>query len=62
MIQSMPILEFLSVALPRKVIAKERFTFSDGTFIPYGAILGVSGRVVHYDPGESFHPRQPPLP
>ncbi|KAF7360042.1 hypothetical protein MVEN_00732000 [Mycena venus] len=38
------------IALPRKVIAKEGFTFSDGTFIPYGAILGVSGRVVHYDP------------
>ncbi|KAJ6557715.1 cytochrome P450 [Mycena capillaripes] len=38
------------IALPRKVVAKEGFTFSDGTNVPYGAILGVSGRVVHYDP------------
>ncbi|KAJ7792859.1 cytochrome P450 [Mycena olivaceomarginata] len=38
------------IALPRKVIAKQGFTFSDGTFIPYGAILGMSGWVVYYDP------------
>ncbi|KAJ7937288.1 cytochrome P450 [Mycena leptocephala] len=38
------------IQMPRKVLAKHGFTFSDGTTIPYGAFLSVSSIPVHYDP------------
>ncbi|KAJ7652562.1 cytochrome P450, partial [Mycena rosella] len=38
------------VAMVRKVVAQDGFTFSDGTTIPYGAFLGVPGTATHYDP------------
>ncbi|KAJ7154091.1 cytochrome P450, partial [Mycena filopes] len=37
------------IALFRKVVAKDGFTFSDGTNVPYGAFLSVPGSTVHYD-------------
>ncbi|KAJ7435664.1 cytochrome P450 [Mycena galericulata] len=37
------------VALARKVVAQDGFTFSDGTQIPYGAILTVTGGPAHSD-------------
>lgn len=38
----------------RKVVAKEGFRFSDGTLIPYGSFLSVSGRMIQHDPGNLF--------
>ncbi|KAJ6459072.1 cytochrome P450 [Mycena sanguinolenta] len=38
------------VALTRKVVAKDGFKFSDGTFIPFGSYLATSGRAVQHDP------------
>ncbi|KAJ7084985.1 cytochrome P450 [Mycena epipterygia] len=38
------------VSMLRKVVAKEGFRFSDGTVIPYGSFVGVSGRLVQHDP------------
>ncbi|KAJ7434826.1 cytochrome P450 [Mycena galericulata] len=35
--------------MTRKVIAKEGFKFSDGTLIPYGAFVTVTGRMVQHD-------------
>ncbi|KAJ7441718.1 cytochrome P450 [Mycena latifolia] len=40
-----------ATAMPRKVVAKTGFTFSDGTKIPYGALLSVPGTAMQYDPG-----------
>ncbi|KAJ6500258.1 cytochrome P450 [Mycena vulgaris] len=37
------------VAMGRKVVAKEGFTFSDGTTIPYGAMVYVPGIPMHCD-------------
>ncbi|KAF7360043.1 hypothetical protein MVEN_00732100 [Mycena venus] len=45
-----------AVALTRKVVAKDGFTFSDGTTIPYGAFLSVAGNAVHYDPKNYDNP------
>ncbi|KAJ6568484.1 cytochrome P450 [Mycena capillaripes] len=42
------------LSMGRKVVAKEGFTFSDGTTIPHGAILGVPGTAMHRD--NSLHP------
>ncbi|KAJ7430919.1 cytochrome P450 [Mycena latifolia] len=47
---------FVAVAMGRKVVAKEGFTFSDGTRIPYGAILTVAGDATHYDPDNYENP------
>jgi len=44
------------VALARKVVAEDGFTFSDGTQIPYGALLMVTGSPVHEDPATYDHP------
>ncbi|KAJ7660365.1 cytochrome P450 [Mycena polygramma] len=37
------------VAMMRKVVAKDGFKFSDGTTVPYNALLGVAGAPAHYD-------------
>ncbi|KAJ7720374.1 cytochrome P450 [Mycena maculata] len=37
------------VSMGRKVMAEDGFRFSDGTAVPYGAILNVVGTAVHYD-------------
>jgi hypothetical protein len=39
-----------TVTLPRMVVAKDGFTFSDGITIPHGAFLTVAA-TVHSDPG-----------
>jgi hypothetical protein len=39
------------VNLSRKVVAKEGFTFSDGTTIPYGSYIHVPSAAAHLDPG-----------
>ncbi|KAF7354785.1 hypothetical protein MSAN_01392700 [Mycena sanguinolenta] len=44
------------VQMPRKVLAKNGFTFSDGTTIPHGAFLTVSSIPVQYDPDHYEHP------
>ncbi|CAK5282148.1 unnamed protein product [Mycena citricolor] len=38
------------VAMSRKVIHPDGFTFSDGIKIPYGSLIFVPGKTVHYDP------------
>ncbi|KAJ6542513.1 cytochrome P450 [Mycena vulgaris] len=45
-----------AVGMGRKVVAKEGFTFSDGTKIPYGAFIGVPATAVHHDPEIYDHP------
>ncbi|KAJ6605583.1 cytochrome P450 [Mycena vulgaris] len=45
-----------AVGMGRKVVAKEGFTFSDGTKIPYGAFIGVPATAVHHDPDIYDHP------
>ncbi|KAJ7473570.1 cytochrome P450 [Mycena latifolia] len=45
-----------ALAMGRMVVAKEGFTFSDGTRIPYGAILTVAGDATHYDPDNYENP------
>ncbi|KAJ7792591.1 cytochrome P450 [Mycena leptocephala] len=45
--QRLHIVEPLTLA--RKVVAPEGFTFTDGTTIPYGSYLSVSGMAIHYD-------------
>ncbi|KAJ6518484.1 cytochrome P450 [Mycena vulgaris] len=45
-----------SIAMTRKVVAKEGFRFSDGTVIPFGSFVGVSGRPVQHDPVNYDHP------
>ncbi|KAJ7439781.1 cytochrome P450 [Mycena latifolia] len=45
-----------AIAMGRKVVAKEGFTFSDGTRIPYGAILTIAGDATHYDPDNYENP------
>ncbi|KAJ6527089.1 cytochrome P450 [Mycena capillaripes] len=37
------------VMMTRKVVSKDGFTFSDGTFLPQGALLSVAVRPTHYD-------------
>ncbi|KAJ7765820.1 cytochrome P450 [Mycena maculata] len=44
------------VALARKVVAQDGFTFSDGTRIPYGAMLTVTGGPAHSDAAIYDHP------
>ncbi|KAJ7449346.1 cytochrome P450 [Mycena galericulata] len=44
------------VALACKVVAQDGFTFSDGTEIPYGAILTVTGGPAHSDAAIYDHP------
>ncbi|KAJ6558751.1 cytochrome P450 [Mycena vulgaris] len=39
-----------AIAMSRKVVAKDGFTFSDGTNIPYGSFMSVPGTAIHYDP------------
>jgi hypothetical protein len=41
------------VAMGRKVATKDGFTFSDGTTIPYGAMIYVPGIPTHCDNGEA---------
>ncbi|KAJ7086248.1 cytochrome P450 [Mycena epipterygia] len=43
------------LAMARKVISKDGFTFSDGTTIPTGTYLNVVGSAVHYDPENYEH-------
>ncbi|KAJ7196258.1 cytochrome P450 [Mycena pura] len=43
------------VSLGRKVVAKDGFLFSDGTRIPYGALLTVAA-TTHYDPDNFADP------
>ncbi|KAJ7451356.1 cytochrome P450 [Mycena latifolia] len=45
-----------AITLLRKVVAKEGFTFSDGTKIPYGAFVGVPGLEMQYDPDNYENP------
>ncbi|KAJ7445668.1 cytochrome P450, partial [Mycena latifolia] len=44
------------LSLNRKVVAKDGFRFSDGTFIPYGSFLSVSGQPVQHDPANYDNP------
>ncbi|KAF8211729.1 cytochrome P450 [Mycena galopus ATCC 62051] len=44
------------VQMPRKVLSKNGFTFSDGSTIPYGAFLTVSSIPVQYDPANYDRP------
>jgi hypothetical protein len=44
----------LLVGMTRKVVAKDGFTFSDGTTIPHGALLGVPNTAVHRDHSTSM--------
>ncbi|KAJ7445670.1 cytochrome P450 [Mycena latifolia] len=44
------------LSLSRKVVAKDGFRFSDGTFIPYGSFLAVSGQPVQHDPANYDNP------
>ncbi|KAJ7666364.1 cytochrome P450 [Mycena rosella] len=39
-----------ALGMPRRVVATEGFTFSDGTTIPYGSFLSVPATAIHYDP------------
>ncbi|KAJ6570518.1 cytochrome P450 [Mycena vulgaris] len=43
------------VAMMRKVVAKDGFTFSDGLTVPHGAFLGVPGHPVSSDPANYEH-------
>ncbi|KAJ7454170.1 cytochrome P450 [Mycena latifolia] len=45
-----------AISLKRKVVAKDGFTFSDGTKIPYGSFLGVPGLEIQYDPDNYENP------
>ncbi|KAJ6557762.1 cytochrome P450 [Mycena capillaripes] len=45
-----------SLTMNRKVVAKNDFTFSDGTVIPYGSFLSVTGLAVQHDPANYDHP------
>ncbi|KAJ7451373.1 cytochrome P450 [Mycena latifolia] len=45
-----------AIALLRKVVAKEGFTFSDGAKIPYGAFVGIPGLEMQYDPDNYQNP------
>ncbi|KAJ6570549.1 cytochrome P450 [Mycena vulgaris] len=38
-----------ALAMSRQVVAKDGFTFSDGTNIPYGSFMSVPGTAIHYD-------------
>jgi len=49
--ESLRINGFGSLALSRKVIHPDGFTFSDGTFLPAGSLVHVPVRAVHHDPG-----------
>ncbi|KAJ7670599.1 cytochrome P450 [Mycena polygramma] len=42
------------LTMTRKVISENRFTFSDGTFIPQGSFLSAAGRPVEFDPRFRF--------
>jgi cytochrome P450 len=44
------------VIMTRKVIAKDGFKFSDGTTIPYGALISVPSAPTHHDPANYDHP------
>ncbi|KAJ6548532.1 cytochrome P450 [Mycena capillaripes] len=46
---------FVPASLGRKVVAKDGFTFSDGTTIPHGAMLVVPSAAMHLD--EDFYPQ-----
>ncbi|KAJ7133809.1 cytochrome P450 [Mycena filopes] len=39
------------IAMTRRVVAKDGFTFSDGTKVPFGAFISVPGTTTHYDQG-----------
>ncbi|KAJ7455812.1 cytochrome P450, partial [Mycena latifolia] len=39
-----------AVSMTRWVLAKDGFTFSDGTHIPYGTRVSIPGNAIHYDP------------
>ncbi|KAJ6468013.1 cytochrome P450 [Mycena vitilis] len=38
-----------AIAMGRRVVAKDGFSFSDGTKVPYGAYMKVTGEPVHHD-------------
>ncbi|KAJ6585896.1 cytochrome P450 [Mycena capillaripes] len=44
------------VVMTRKVIAKDGFKFSEGTTIPYGALISVPSAPTHHDPANYDHP------
>ncbi|KAJ7853056.1 cytochrome P450 [Mycena olivaceomarginata] len=44
------------VAMTRQVIAKDGFKFSDGTTIPYGALISIPSAPTHHDPANYDHP------
>ncbi|KAJ7645874.1 cytochrome P450 [Mycena polygramma] len=45
------------LTMVRKVVAKDGFRFSDGTWLPHGAYLSVAARATHYDTANYDHPR-----
>ncbi|KAJ7744396.1 cytochrome P450 [Mycena metata] len=45
-----------AVTMNRKVVAKEGFRFSDGTILPYGALVYVASRATHYDEANFENP------
>ncbi|KAJ6557712.1 cytochrome P450 [Mycena capillaripes] len=46
------------IAMLRKVVAPDGFTFSDGTMIPFNAFLSVVGNAAHCDPANYDHADQ----
>ncbi|KAJ7445901.1 cytochrome P450 [Mycena latifolia] len=44
-----------AIAMTRKVVAKDGFSFSDGTKIPHGAFMSIPGPAIHNDPDNYEH-------
>ncbi|KAJ7086862.1 cytochrome P450 [Mycena belliarum] len=45
-----------ALGLTRRVVAKDGFTFSDGTTVPHGAFLSVPANAIHGDPDNYENP------
>jgi hypothetical protein len=41
--------------MSRKVLDPAGFKFADGTVVPCGSILNITGRAEHFDPGTDGH-------
>ncbi|KAJ7458885.1 cytochrome P450 [Mycena latifolia] len=46
----------VAIAMLRKVVSKDGFSFLDGTKIPHGSFVGVPGLAMHYDPANYENP------
>ncbi|KAJ7777005.1 cytochrome P450 [Mycena metata] len=54
--ESQRINNFGPVVMSRKVVAKDGFRFSDGTFLPHDALVYVAARATHYDDANFENP------